>query len=119
MSNLVNHAKFELEAARLFSPDADYEGMLGNSVMELVETFAKQGHSGMSAAITLDIFTRVASFKPLTPIGASPDEWNEVGTGVWQNRRRSTTFSRDGGDTWYDIDDATLNNGDQWVHSEE
>jgi hypothetical protein len=33
---------------------------------------------------------------------------------MWQNRRRSTTFSRDGGRTWYDIDDPSLDNGDTW-----
>jgi len=117
MSNLANHARYELQAAGLFDADSNYGGMIGEAVMALVEVFAEQGHSGFSASMTLDIFNTVASFKPLTPIGASPDEWSEVGTDVWQNRRRSTTFSRDGGTTWYDIDNESLNNGDVWVQA--
>lgn len=37
----------------LSDPDADYGGALAKSIMELVEVFAKQGHSGGSAALVL------------------------------------------------------------------
>lgn len=118
MSNLVKHAEHELKLAGLFDKDSDYDGMLGDAVLELVKVFAKQGHSGFSAHQTLKIFNIVADFKPLTPIGKSKDEWNDVsdasGEPMWQNNRRSTTFSRDGGETWYDIDDSKLNHGDTW-----
>jgi hypothetical protein len=120
MSNLVKHAEKELKLAGLFDKDSDYDGMLGKAVLELVKVFAKQGHSGFSARWTLDVFNEVASYKPLTPIGTTKDEWMDVaemtadGKGMWQNTRRSTTFSRDGGKTWYDIDDPKLNNGDTW-----
>lgn len=118
MSNLVNHAKEELKLAGLLDKDSDYDGMLGEAVLELVEVFSKQGHSGFSAMQTLEIFNTVASYKPLTAIGASKDEWINVeenmGEPMWQNKRRITTFSRDGGKTWYDIDDSKLNNGDTW-----
>ena len=120
MSNLVEHAEYELKLAGLLDKDSDYDGMLGKAVLELVKVFSKQGHSGFSAYQTLQIFNEVASYKPLSPIGVSKDEWMDVtehtadGKGMWQNRRRSTTFSRDGGKTWYDIDDPKLNNGDTW-----
>lgn len=118
MSNLVKHAEEELKLAGLFDKDSDYEGMLGDAVLELVRVFAKQGHSGFSAQQTLAIFNEVASYKPLTPIGKSKDEWVNVSDmsneKMWQNKRRGTTFSRDGGKTWYDIDDPKLNNGDTW-----
>lgn len=118
MSNLVDHAKKELELAGLFDKDSDYDGMIGDAVMELVKVFAAQGHSGFSAHQTLSIFERVAKYKPLTPIGTTEDEWvnqSELsGYPIWQNKRRGTTFSRDGGKTWYDIDDPKLNNGDTW-----
>ena len=118
MSNLTDHAKYELELAGMFDKDSDYEGMLGTAVMELVEVFAKQGHSGFSAHRTLAIFNEVANFKPLAPIGKSPDEWVDQseasGEPMWQNKRRGSTFSRDGGKTWYDIDYPKLNNGDTW-----
>jgi hypothetical protein len=114
MSNLIEHAKEELELAGLFDKDSDYDGMLGKAVMDLVKVFSKQGHSGWSAHQTIKIFSIVANYKPLTPIGTTKDEWVEVSDKCWQNRRRSSTFSRDGGKTWYDIDDKKLNNGDTW-----
>lgn len=118
MSNLVDHAKYELELAGLFDKDSDYDGMLGDAVLELVRVFAEQGHSGFSAHQTLKIFNLVANYKPLTPIGKSKDEWvnhSDISKEpIWQNKRRSSTFSRDGGKTWYDIDDPKLNNGDTW-----
>ncbi len=108
--SLVEHARHELKAAGLFDEDSDYGGMLGQAVLELVEKFAAQGHSGFSAQMTLTVFDRVARFKTLTPITSNPIEWTEVsnyfnGKGVWQNRRNPAVFSNDGGKTWYDIDE--------------
>lgn len=118
MSNLVKHAKEKLEFAGLFDKDSDYNGMLGDAVLELVKVFSKQEHSGFSAHQTLKIFNLVADYKPLTPIGTTKNEWMDIseasGYPCWQNYRRGSTFSRDGGKTWYDIDDKKLNNGDVW-----
>lgn len=118
MSNLVKHAEYELKLAGLLDKDSDYDGMLGKAVLELVKVFAKQGHSGFSAKQTISLFKEVANYKPLTPIGISEDEWMNVSENstepIWQNKRRSTTFSRNGGKTWYDIDNPKLNNGDDW-----
>ncbi len=114
MSHLIEHARHELTRAGLFDADADYGGAHAKAVMDLIETFAGQGHSGMSAAITLRLFSDLAQFKPIGPITSDPGEWTEVADGMWQNRRRSSSFSRDGGTTWYDIDDEALNNGDVW-----
>jgi hypothetical protein len=69
MSNLVKHAKRELERANLFSAKGDfYEGHTGNAVLELVECFAKQGHSGMSAPMVIELFSKVANWKLASPI---------------------------------------------------
>ena len=91
---------------------------LGDAVLELVKVFSKQEHSGFSAHQTLKIFNLVADYKPLTPIGTTKNEWMDIseasGYPCWQNYRRGSTFSRDGGKTWYDIDDKKLNNGDVW-----
>lgn len=118
MSNLVEHARYEMTRAGMFDADADYGGALGNAVMELVETFAKQGHSGMSAVVTLALFHDLAQYKPIGGITSDPDEWTNVadmaGQPLWQNKRRGTSFSRDGGKTWYDIEDESLDNGDRW-----
>lgn len=118
MSNLVEHARYELNRAGLFDADADYGGAHAKAVMDLITTFAEQGHSGMSAGMTLQLFHQLAQYKPIGPITNNPDEWTNVSdisdSPMWQNRRRSTSFSRDGGTTWYDIEDSAMNNGDVW-----
>lgn len=104
---LVEYAKNELQIAGLLDKDSDYEGRLGESVLELIEVFAKQGHSGGSREMMIGIFTKLAMFHPLTPITSNPDEWMKVSeTGpMWQSKRKPTTFSKDGGKTWYDLDE--------------
>ena len=109
MSNLVKHAKKELELAGLFDKDSDYDGMLGESALEIVKVFAKQGHSGFSAEVTTQLVEKLMRYEPLTPLTYEPDEWNDVskesGSPMWQNKRKSSVFSKDGGKTHYDIDE--------------
>ncbi len=101
MSNLTSHAETELRRAGLFDKDSDYNGMLGTAVLELVKLFAKQGHSGYSANMTLQLFSRLGAYRPLTPITNDPAEWNdvsEISDGPWfQNKRDLSAFSHDGG----------------------
>lgn len=109
MSNLVNHAKTELEKAGMMDKNNAYNYAVAESVLELMEVFSKQGHSGFSASMTREIFDKVSSFKVLSSITSNPDEWmdrtEESGEPMWQNKRQPSTFSRDGGKTWYDLDD--------------
>jgi hypothetical protein len=112
MNNLVTHAQTELDRAGLLSPESDYDGMLGRAVLDLVRVFSEQGHSGYSAMATVDLFRRVASYESLGPITDDPDEWMSVadfcgGQATWQNRRRSSAFSEDGGKTYYLVDDRS------------
>jgi len=45
MSNLVEHAKFELELAGYLDTEKDfYGGLTGKAVLELIECFSNQGH---------------------------------------------------------------------------
>lgn len=118
-SNLVQHAEAELRAQGLFSQGADYDGMAGQAVMELVTLFASQGHSGYSAGLVLELFKRLASYEPLGPLTDNPDEWFQVHEGLtnpdedplWQNRRKPSVFSNDGGKTFYDLDEPLQSNG--------
>jgi len=107
LAGLVDHAESELKKAGLFDKDSDYNGAIGKAVMELCETFSKQGHSGFSADCTLDLFDKVARFRTLTPITADSSEWSDVsdmnGSPMWQNKRDSRFFSKDGGKTWYTV----------------
>lgn len=68
-SNLVDHAKEQLKIAGLHKKDSDYNGMLYKAIVELMETLANQGHSGMSLDLTLQLFGRLARFKPITEEG--------------------------------------------------
>jgi hypothetical protein len=100
--SLIEHAKSELELAGLFSKEGDfYEGMTGNAVMELIEVFSKQGHSGMSAAGVIHIFSKLAKFEPLSPVQGTDDEWVNVSNGVLQNRRYSAVFKDPDGSCTY------------------
>lgn len=111
-SNLVNHALYEMQRVGMHLPGSAYDGMLYDAVLELIIAFSRQGHSGLSAAITVDLFKTLASFEPLGPITDDPSEWNEVtelngGVELLQNRRRSSAFSEDGGKTYYLVDDPS------------
>lgn len=92
MSNLTKHAEHELKMAGLFNKDSDYGGLLGESVMELINVFAKQGHSGYSASIVCDIFNTLAKYQTLTSLTGEDAEWNEVAEGLFQNKRNSAVF---------------------------
>lgn len=78
MSDLVSFAYNELQAAGLFDEDSDYGGMIGTAVMELVQAFADQGHSGASAGIVIGILAKVLAYKPLSPLTGAEDEWIDV-----------------------------------------
>ena len=103
MSNLTEHAKRELGLAGFFGKESDYDGMIGEAVMELIKVFAKQGHSGNSAMTTLYVFDKVARFENIMPISDNKDEWMEVGTGVFQCKRNPELFSKDGLKTYYKV----------------
>jgi len=110
-SNLVHHARRELENAGWFKEDSDFGGLVGPAVLKMVETFSDEGHSGFSAGLCIDLFKRVASFKLLSPI-KNPMETGEYidhtdisgGHPVFQSTRLSSLFSNDGGKHWHDID---------------
>jgi len=103
---LVDHARREIEIVGLNSKEADYDGMIGEAVLELMETFAKQGHSGFSAQWVLDVFERLAKYQNLSPLTSHESEWNDVSemssdNAMWQSNRNPEAFSRDGGKLYY------------------
>ena len=106
---LVRHARRELKRAGLFDSDSDYNGLIGNAVMELIKAFSKQGHSGYSAGTVAQIFISLVAFETLTPITDDPNEWNKIDLEMngdinqWQCARNPALFSEDGGKTYIDI----------------
>lgn len=112
MRNLYNHAERELRKAGLFDDDSDYGGAIGDAVLALVSVFEAQGHSGYSGSMTIDLLSRLLRFENLMPLTSDPDEWiyheaevYGVEDGLWQNARRPSAFSHDGGKTYYLVDD--------------
>ena len=96
MGNLTDFAKEELELIHAFDEEGDfYGGMTGKAVMELIEVFSKQGHSGMSANLVRQLFNTLAQYKPISKLTLSDDEWNEVnevGDNTYQNKRNPAVF---------------------------
>lgn len=114
-SNCWRYTKSELELAGWLENEGMYGDMIGTAVLDLVATFASQGHSGMSADITLALFDRVVRFKPLTEITYGDDQWTKHDHGTWQHKRNSSIFSDDQGRSWYDIDEKRPQDQDQFT----
>jgi len=96
VSNVVLHAKRELLAAG-YAPDDKEEGpnkWIQENILELLDVFSKQGHSGFSASYCIHAFATLAKFEPLTPLTDADDEWNEVADGVKQNNRCNHVFKQ-------------------------
>ena len=115
---LKEYAKNELMKAGL-TEKQDEKTCIADNVLELIDVFSKQGHSGSSARTVLDLFYKIASYQPILPLTGSDDEWVEIAEGLWQNRICSSVFkdeklyngqaydidgrlfSKDNGKTWY------------------
>lgn len=94
MSKLKSHAQRELELAGWYEKDSVYGGMIPEAVLELMEVFSKQGHSGGSAPIVISLFKKLAMWEAISPLTGEDAEWNEVSEGVFQNNRQSTVFKQ-------------------------
>jgi multidrug efflux pump subunit AcrA (membrane-fusion protein) len=80
-------------------------------VLELIEVFAKQGHSGFSAFATLETFNLLANFKNIKALTNNPEEWVDVtsfgnGKKLYQSKRNSACFSEDDLKTYYDTSEG-------------
>jgi len=133
--SLLDFAKSELALLRkheddaVTKEDAEMQDLMDKHILELVEAFSKQGHSGFSANYAVSILTRLLRWEPLTPLTGEDNEWHEVKRDqtydprliTYQNKRYSSVFktknpvtgevktyeldgkvfSDDGGKTWY------------------
>ena len=96
-----------------------------HGVTEMLSVFAKQGHSGTSAAYQLGIFDKLARFQSLGPLTGDDSEWMYIaetpkGT-LYQNTRDGQVFKDDTGAWWIsgkifcDNDGCTYTSGDSCV----
>lgn len=95
-SNLVKHARYELELAGYFKENGDIDELMANDVLELINVFSKQGHSGFSAPHCIQLFKQLANYEIITPLTGKDDEWNDIsginGGEMYQNNRDSRVF---------------------------
>jgi hypothetical protein len=93
-SNCIQHAKKELQAIGydLNQTEEDPNKWIQENVLELLEVFGKQGHSGFSASYCVDMFSKLAKFEPLCPLTGADDEWMDVSERYYQNTRCSHVF---------------------------
>ena len=102
MSNLLKHAERELSLIGYDGKD-EYNNMAKAAIMELLATFANQGHSGFSANYVTDVFNKLARFETLSPLTGENNEWNDVTEmsgdrkTLFQNNRNSAVFKDDTG----------------------
>ncbi len=96
--NFISHARREFVALGydLDQEEEDPNKWIVENVLELLQVFADQGHSGSSAPFCVGYFEKLANFKPLSPLNGKPEEWTEIGHGSgmnYQNKRFSAVFA--------------------------
>ena len=123
MSNLVDYAKDELKRIGMIDSGEPYNDAGAKAILDLIELFASQGHSGFSGSYVINAFSRLVRFKPLSPLTGEDDEWNELRDGSFQNKRYSAVFKdkdgtaynvegkvfTDDGELWYTCKDSRVN----------
>ena len=102
MSNLLKHADRELKFIGYDGKD-EYNNMAKAAIMELLTTFANQGHSGFSANYIVNLFNKLAKYETLSPLTGNDDEWGNVSDmsgdrkTLFQNNRDGRVFKNDDG----------------------
>ena len=98
MNNYEAHAWREFKAAGWLDENGKFEDEMQeaicNHVIRLLGVFAGEGHSGASAPYAISLFEKLAKFEPIAPLTGEDWEWNDVGDGVYQNKRCSHVFKQ-------------------------
>ena len=120
--SLVEYAKKELKRIGMIDSGEPYNDAVAKAILDLIELFASQGHSGFTAPYTASTFHRLAMYKPLTPLTGEDDEWDKNEDGCYQNNRYSAVFKdkdgrayniegkvfTDDGEVWYQNKDSKV-----------
>lgn len=116
--DLRSHAEAELKALgyKLDGSDEEMNGLMADNILELIDTFADQGHSGFSAGYCLGVFSKLADYKPIAPLTGEDDEWMKIcddppNGPCYQNKRCSSVFKDKNGRT-YDINGRVFRDKD-------
>lgn len=109
----IEHAKREFKTLGYIPLDQNQEDgpnkWIQENVNKLLEEFYSQGHTNISSDYCIEYFTKLAKFKPLSPLTGEDDEWEKIDSNhscpevYYQNKRCSHVFKREDG-LAYDID---------------
>lgn len=114
-SNMVEHARRELD---LLGEDE----AMKRCILDLMLLFSSQGHSGFSAAYTVERFRQLVNFENITPLRPDPGEWLDRsdmsgGQTLWQSTRCADAFSTDGGLSYYRLGEDSRNDAGALVRT--
>lgn len=97
MSNYKSHAEREFRAAGWMDENGEFndemQEMICKHVLELLEVFADEGHSGSSAPYAINMFSKLAKFEPIAPLTGEDWEWFDHGE-CMQNKRCGAVFKQ-------------------------
>lgn len=81
MMSMLEWAKEELD--RIPKDEEGIQEIINQDILDVVEKFSRQGHSGFSASYAISILEKLLRYKPITPIEDTEGIWNEISD--WNN----------------------------------
>jgi len=92
-SNAYSYACRELALIGMEEDTADeMNKAMRDHLMEMLRVFHKEGHSGFSANYASNMFNKLSRFEVLSPLTGEDDEWTQIETNTWQNKRAFNVF---------------------------
>lgn len=101
----------------------EMQKMISRDILQIVHTFAEQGHSGFSANYAINLIEKLLRYEPITPLTGADDEWNKLDYEKdlkYQNKRCSRVF-KDADGKAYDSEGKIFsdNGGKSWYQSKD
>jgi len=95
--NLIEHAKNEFKRAGWVDENGKYtdemQEMACNNILELLQIFSNQGHSGFSANYVLNYFDKLVKWNIISPVKKEEDfDWEKVNDNTYQSKVISSVF---------------------------
>lgn len=93
----VVYARRELKRLLQHTDDRKAQEKINDDILDMIKLFVSQGNDGQAAAYEIGVMQRLLSFKPLSPIMGTKEEWGEPeitedGHKIYQNKRCLSVF---------------------------